>query len=233
MFRAVAAVELASRAVIPKNSFLHHAYALSETGMAAALQFGMDSFSFETAPETVARQKIDTMTFPFHEDGLDFWAATRSFVSNYLDLHYTTARPSKATPHWSSVQLEGRHRSVNSVDDAMQNHLGGIAEYISDPGFTPPSWVEGALAARPRNAIRVSIIMASTGHPFWKTSLCHARRRCQETLPPLHRRPQNPWSEDRQAQQRTPASVSVVQPPANGCFRYDLIRQNDSNTRQS
>lgn len=43
------------------------------------------------------------------------------------------------------------------------NHLGSIAEYVSDPRFMPSAWVEGELAARPSHAINLALIMTVTG----------------------------------------------------------------------
>ncbi|KAF0711639.1 Aste57867_5162 [Aphanomyces stellatus] len=118
---------------------------------------------------------------PFHNDGLDFWDTTRSFVSNYVDLYYecdeAVTHDASLVQFWVYLDAKFPNRlpqlTLDNLKDAiaqsilwmtaMHNHLGGIAEYMSDPAFAPSAWVEGELAARPGNAIRVAIIMAATG----------------------------------------------------------------------
>ncbi|KAF0719665.1 Aste57867_879 [Aphanomyces stellatus] len=179
-FRAVEVVVVATRALFATNGFLHRGHALSETGMQDVWSYGLKQFHFETFPETVRRQRIDTVSLPFHTDGLDFWDSTRSFVSDYVDLYYdcdeAVTRDASLAQFWraldSKFPKQLRPLTMETLKDTMaqfivwttgmHNHVGSIADYVRDPAFTPPAWIEGQLAAPPGYVIRAAIIMAAT-----------------------------------------------------------------------
>ncbi|OQR84828.1 hypothetical protein ACHHYP_12770 [Achlya hypogyna] len=181
-FRSVIINYNASYALFWPKGMLHRAYSLNEKGMQQTWDFGLANFKYETFPEHKARQNIDTLTLPYHEDGMDYWTIVRKFVSNYLDLYYkcdeSLTQDTAVQAFWSylkSTLPTGAVRPLNRENlkdfvahaiflvSSMHNHLGTIAEYVSDPAFCPSSWVEGELAGRPGTGVRLALIMTATG----------------------------------------------------------------------
>ncbi|OQR84833.1 hypothetical protein ACHHYP_12775 [Achlya hypogyna] len=180
-FRSIAINYGAGRALFWPKGMLQRAYALTDKGMKQTWDFGLSHFKYETFPEHIARQNIDTTTLPFHEDGMDYWTIVRTFVSNYVDLYYKAEADveNDADLHafWSYIgsmlPVPMRKLTLENLKDfvahfiflvsSMHNHLGTIAEYVSDPAFCPSSWVEGELAGRPGTAVRLALIMTATG----------------------------------------------------------------------
>ncbi|RHY31695.1 hypothetical protein DYB32_003251 [Aphanomyces invadans] len=181
VFRSVAINYSAGRALFWPNGMLQRAYALTTAGMKSTWEFGLSQFEYATFPDRIARQQIDTLTIPFHEDGLDYWNIMIKFVSSYVDLYYpddaSIQHDDDVVAFWSNLTavspapLPDLNKS-NLKDflaegfflvSSMHNHLGTIAEYVSDPAFCPSAWVEGELSARPGNAVRLALIMTATG----------------------------------------------------------------------
>ncbi|OQR84821.1 hypothetical protein ACHHYP_12781 [Achlya hypogyna] len=180
-FRSVAINYGAGRALFWPKGMLQRAYALSTLGMKQTWDYGLSHFKYETFPERRVRQNIDTVTLPFHEDGMDYWNIVRTFVSNYVDLYYKAdsaiANDEHVRKFWSflddKLPFDMRPLTLENLKDfvahgiflvsSMHNHLGTIAEYVSDPAFCPSAWVEGELAGRPGNAVRLALIMTATG----------------------------------------------------------------------
>ncbi|CAK4072558.1 unnamed protein product [Aphanomyces euteiches] len=46
---------------------------------------------------------------------------------------------------------------------AIHNHVGTLAEYVSDPAFVGSSWVEGEMASRPGDGVRYALLTSITG----------------------------------------------------------------------
>ncbi|KAF0696552.1 hypothetical protein As57867_012652, partial [Aphanomyces stellatus] len=180
-FRAVAINRAASRSLMWSKAYMHRALALTEKGLAQTWQYATDNFKFEPFPDMIARQNIDTFPLPFHEDGLDYWNLVRGFVGDYVNLYYTSdadvTSDTSVVAFYSflDAKMPGQLRplSRDTLKDtlaqaifwvtAMHNHMGNIAEYVSDPAFTPGAWVENELASRPGAAVRQAVIMALTG----------------------------------------------------------------------
>ncbi|KAF0713354.1 hypothetical protein As57867_004376, partial [Aphanomyces stellatus] len=180
-FRAVAINRAASRSLMWSKAYMHRALALTEAGLTQMWQYAADSFKFEPFPETVARQRVDTFPLPFHEDGSSYWTIVRGFVGDYVNLYYTSdtdvtsdasvvafyafldsKMPGQLHPLSRETLKDTLAQAIFWVT-AMHNHMGNIAEYVSDPAFTPGAWVEGELASRPGSAVRQAVIMALTG----------------------------------------------------------------------
>ncbi|OQR86005.1 hypothetical protein ACHHYP_11097 [Achlya hypogyna] len=179
-FRAAAINYEASNSLFAPKSVLHRAFAFSEKGMAQAWAAAQSMIRLETFPQHIARQGVDSLSLPFHEDGLAYWDIVHSFASDYLGLYF----PSDAAvtgdasvvafwkalaavtplPALSRTALVDATATAIFLVTAMHNHLGGIAEYASDPAFCPTAWVEGELAGRPGTSVRSAIIMAGTGY---------------------------------------------------------------------
>ncbi|KDO25280.1 hypothetical protein SPRG_09110 [Saprolegnia parasitica CBS 223.65] len=180
-FRSIAINYGAGRALFWPKGMLQRAYALTDKGMKQTWDIGLANFKYETFPEQIARQNIDTATLPFHEDGMDYWHICRSFVSNYVDLYFKSedALQSDTDVHafWTflstKLPVPMRTLTLENLKDfvahfiflvsSMHNHLGTIAEYVSDPAFCPSAWVEGELAGRPGTGVRLALIMTATG----------------------------------------------------------------------
>ncbi|KDO25284.1 hypothetical protein SPRG_09114 [Saprolegnia parasitica CBS 223.65] len=158
-FRSVAINYGAGRALFWPKGMLQRAYALTDKGMKQTWDFGLANFKYETFPEHKARQNIDTTTLPFHEDGMDYWQICRSFVSNYVDLYFK----SEDALQNDTDNLKDFVAHFIFLVSSMHNHLGTIAEYVSDPAFCPSAWVEGELAGRPGTGVRLALIMTATG----------------------------------------------------------------------
>ncbi|EQC28003.1 hypothetical protein SDRG_14275 [Saprolegnia diclina VS20] len=88
-FRSAAINYGAGRAFFWPQGMLQRAIALTTRGMKQAWDIGLGSFAYEPFPAMVARQQIDTMTLPLHEDGIDYWYIVSRFVSSYLALYYS------------------------------------------------------------------------------------------------------------------------------------------------
>ncbi|RHY81244.1 hypothetical protein DYB37_012326 [Aphanomyces astaci] len=180
-FRSVSINYGAGRALFWPNGMLQRAFALTTAGMKQTWEFGLTQFKYATFPETMAKQEIDTLTLPFHQDGLDYWHIVYKFVANYVDLYYPSdddvAMDVDVGKFWrylgelSPAPLPDLTKSHLKdflsqgifLVSSMHNHLGTIAEYVSDPAFCPSAWVEGELSARPGNAVRLALIMSATG----------------------------------------------------------------------
>ncbi|KAF0699130.1 Aste57867_10286 [Aphanomyces stellatus] len=180
-FRAVAINRAASRSLMWSKAYLHRSLALTEAGLAQMWRYATESFKFEPFPDTIARQGVDTLPLPFHQDGLDYWNIVRIFVNDYVNLYYTSdedvTRDASVVAFYAflDTKIPGQLRPLTSESlkdtlaqaifwvTAMHNHMGNIAEYVSDPAFTPAAWVEGELASRPGSAVRQAVIMALTG----------------------------------------------------------------------
>ncbi|OQR84819.1 hypothetical protein ACHHYP_12774 [Achlya hypogyna] len=181
-FRSVAINYGAGRALFWPKGMLQRAYALTSNGMKQTWEYGLSHFKYETFPERRARQNIDTTTLPFHEDGMDYWNIVRTFVNDYLDLYFKTdanvGGDANVVQFWGFLRSKlpadaMRELTLENLKDfvahfiflvsSMHNHLGTIAEYVSDPAFCPSAWVEGELAGRPGTAVRLALIMTATG----------------------------------------------------------------------
>ncbi|KAF0703821.1 Aste57867_7499 [Aphanomyces stellatus] len=180
-FRSVVINYSASWALFWPNGMLQRGFALSEDGMKQTWAYGWTTFRFETFPEHKARQNIDTINMPFHQDGMAYWHVVRKFVGDYLDLYYSSDEAVAADvpiqAFWAffdaKLPITMRALTLDTLKDfvaqcivwvsGMHNHLGTLAEYVSDPAFCPSAWVEGELANRPGNAVRNALIMAATG----------------------------------------------------------------------
>ncbi|CAK4715067.1 unnamed protein product, partial [Aphanomyces euteiches] len=159
-FRTVVINYAAAWALFWPKGMLHRGFAFTETGMNQVWDYGLKTFQFETFPDHVARQQIDTVKLPFHEDGLDYWAVVHKFVSDYIDLYYSS------DAELTRDRLENLKNVIAQCIvwvSAMHNHLGTIAEYASDPAFVGSAWVEGEAWNRPDSAVRIAIIMSATG----------------------------------------------------------------------
>ncbi|EQC28007.1 hypothetical protein SDRG_14279 [Saprolegnia diclina VS20] len=182
-FRAVAINYEASKLLFAPKGILHRAHPYSEKGLKDTWAMALQSLKLEPFPVHMARQNIDTLKLPFHEDGMDFWTIVRGFTGEYLNLYYESdedvTRDASTQAFWAFLDKQLPTPlgalSLESLKDvvahgiflvtAMHNHLGGIAEYVSDPAFCPVSWVEGELAGRPGAAVRTALIMSGTGYP--------------------------------------------------------------------
>ncbi|KAH9181643.1 hypothetical protein AeNC1_016380, partial [Aphanomyces euteiches] len=179
-FRTVVINYAAAWALFWPKGMLHRGFAFTETGMNQVWDYGLKTFQFETFPDHVARQQIDTVKLPFHEDGLDYWAVVHKFVSDYIDLYYSSdaelTRDRSIQNFWAFLdKLPGSFPTLSLENlknviaqcivwvSAMHNHLGTIAEYASDPAFVGSAWVEGEAWNRPDSAVRIAIIMSATG----------------------------------------------------------------------
>ncbi|KAF0696554.1 Aste57867_12702 [Aphanomyces stellatus] len=180
-FRTIAINHAAARSLMWTKGYLHRALALSEKGLAQTWQYAIDNFKYETFPQQVARRNIDTKTIPFDQDGLSFWTVTRAFVSQYVDVYYASdaavTGDAPVVAFWAYLNSKLHNQlqplSKAALKDtiaqailsvtAMHNHMGSVAEYVSDPSFMPGAWVEGELASRPGPAVRQAVIMAMTG----------------------------------------------------------------------
>ncbi|EQC28008.1 hypothetical protein SDRG_14280 [Saprolegnia diclina VS20] len=193
-FRSVIINYNASYALFWPKGMLHRAFSLSVEGMQQTWELGLANFKYETFPEHKARQNIDTTTLPYHEDGMDFWLIVRGFVGSYIDLYYpcdeSLTQDTAVQAFWSYLKTtlppnSIRPLSKDNIKDfvahaiflvsSMHNHLGTIAEYVSDPAFCPSAWVEGELAGRPGPCVRGALIMAATGfvQPSIKEDFSH------------------------------------------------------------
>ncbi|ETV93292.1 hypothetical protein H310_12720 [Aphanomyces invadans] len=180
-FRTVSINFSAGRALFWPNGMLQRAYALTNSGMKQTWEYGLSHFVYAPFPDRVKAQQIDTFTLPFHQDGLDYWAIVFSFVSKYIDLYfaddaaiagdtdvvnfwtYVTSVSPVPLPPVSKASLKDFIAQGIFLVSSMHNHLGTIAEYVSDPAFCPSAWVEGDHAAPPGNAVRLALIMTATG----------------------------------------------------------------------
>ncbi|OQR84811.1 hypothetical protein ACHHYP_12772 [Achlya hypogyna] len=181
-FRAVAINYEASNVLFAPKGLLQRAFPLTEKGMAQTWVTALKDLKLETFPQHIARQQVDTMTLPFHHDGTDYWNIVRRFTSNYLDLYYKddTAVTSDASlqSFWRTLSAQlpmplpplglAVLKDTTAIGiflvTAMHNHLGGIAEYVSDPAFCPTAWVEGEIAGRPGSCVCAAVLMAGTGY---------------------------------------------------------------------
>ncbi|KAG9401109.1 hypothetical protein AC1031_009867 [Aphanomyces cochlioides] len=156
------------------------AYAYTENGMHQLWDCGRQQFQFHTFPELVARQQINTIKMPFHEDGLDYWSIVHKFVSSYIDLYYKSDTEILADRSiqnfWAFLDtLPGPFPPLNLTNlknviaqcifwvTAIHNHVGTLAEHASDPAFVGSSWVEGEMASRPGDGVRYALLMSITG----------------------------------------------------------------------
>ncbi|KAF0693853.1 Aste57867_15221 [Aphanomyces stellatus] len=183
-FRSVVVNHEAAWSLFYPQGLLHRASALTEKGMQQTWDYGLANFKFETLPEHLARQQIDTVAMPFEQDGLAFFSLVRRFVSDYVDLYY--ASDADVTGDASLVQFWAalvktlpcglpRPLTLDSVKDivtqgivwvtAIHNHVGSVGEYKTDPAFCTYAWVEGELCARPKTAAICGILAASTNVP--------------------------------------------------------------------
>ncbi|KDO17323.1 hypothetical protein SPRG_17186, partial [Saprolegnia parasitica CBS 223.65] len=83
-FRAVAINYEASRLLFAPKGILHRAHSYSEKGLKDTWAMALQSLKLEPFPVRVARQNIDTLKLPFHEDGMDFWKIVCVFTGEYL-----------------------------------------------------------------------------------------------------------------------------------------------------
>ncbi|EQC28009.1 hypothetical protein SDRG_14281 [Saprolegnia diclina VS20] len=180
-FRSVAINFGAGRSLFWPKGMLQRAYALTDKGMKQTWEYGLANFKYETFPERKARQSIDTVTLPFHEDGIEYWQICRTFANDYVDLYYksedATSADADLKRFWTfldeKLPFTMRPLNLENLKDflahgiflvsSMHNHLGTIAEYVSDPAFCPSAWVEGELAGRPGTGVRLALIMTATG----------------------------------------------------------------------
>ncbi|CAK4072557.1 unnamed protein product [Aphanomyces euteiches] len=179
-FRSVVINYAAAWALFWPKGMLHRGFALTEDGMNQVWDYGLKQFQFRTFPELVAHQNIDTLKIPFHEDGMDYWTVVHQFVSDYIDLYYSSDAEVTADASiqnfWDFLdKLPGSFPTLSLANlkdvlaqsivwvSAMHNHLGTLAEYVSDPAFCGSAWVEGEAANRPGSAVRNALIMAATG----------------------------------------------------------------------
>ncbi|KAF0694309.1 Aste57867_14805 [Aphanomyces stellatus] len=180
-FRSVSINYGAGRSLFWPNGMLQRAYALSTAGMKQVWDYGLSHFEFLPFPARIAKQQIDTLELSFHKDGLDYWNVVFNFVSDYVNLYfvddaavtgdndvvnfwnYVTKVSPAPLPSLSKQSLKDFIAEGIFLVSSMHNHLGTIAEYVSDPAFCPSAWVEGELAARPGNAVRLALIMTATG----------------------------------------------------------------------
>ncbi|EQC29798.1 hypothetical protein SDRG_12344 [Saprolegnia diclina VS20] len=180
-FRSAAINYGAGRALFWPQGMLQRAIALTTRGMKQTWDIGLGSFAYEPFPAMVARQQIDTMTLPLHEDGIDYWYIVSRFVSSYLALYYSAdvevTSDASVVAFWTvldaalpfalpALSLTSLHEFVTYfifMVSSMHNHVGAIAEYVSDPAFCPAAWVEGELAGRPGTSVRLALIMIITG----------------------------------------------------------------------
>ncbi|OQS07110.1 hypothetical protein THRCLA_00867 [Thraustotheca clavata] len=180
-FRSVIVNFAASWGLIWPRAMLQRAFAVSEKGIDTLWKTGLASFKYEPFPEHMERQKVDTISMPFHEDGLDYWYICHTFVSDYLNLYYANdealTQDTAVRAFWNFLNEKlptgVRPLSLANLKDfithaivlvsAMHNHLGTLAEYVPDPAFCPSSWVEGEMAGRPGTSVRAALLMAATG----------------------------------------------------------------------
>ncbi|RHY31434.1 hypothetical protein DYB32_003502 [Aphanomyces invadans] len=179
-FRSVVINYAAAWALFWPKGMLHRGFALTENGMKQTWDYGLGKFNFTTFPQQMARQDIDTVKLPYHEDGLDYWNVVRDFVGAYVDLYYGGDAAVKNDPSvvqfWDYLdKLPGDFPplTLDNLKDVlaqcivwvtgMHNHLGTLAEYVSDPAFCGSAWVEGEAANRPGSAVRIALIMSATG----------------------------------------------------------------------
>ncbi|RHY84306.1 hypothetical protein DYB31_008191 [Aphanomyces astaci] len=179
-FRSVVINYAAAWALFWPKGMLHRGFALTEQGMKQTWDYGIARFNFTTFPQQMASQGVDSVKLPYHEDGLDYWNVLRTFVSNYVDLYYTgddAVQQDQSVIHfWDYLdKLPGYFPplSLDNLKDVlaqcimwvtgMHNHLGTLAEYVSDPAFCGSAWVEGEAANRPGSAVRIALIMSATG----------------------------------------------------------------------
>ena len=126
---------------------------------------------------------IDTLTLPFKEDGDDYYAALRTFVHEYLSIHFdyasngcasdtavgawygrvNTLMPQHDLPTTLTCEvLEEVLSTFMFYVSAMHNHVGTIAAEVEDPCFAPWAWREGELCGPPRTSFTQAIVMTST-----------------------------------------------------------------------
>lgn len=173
------------------GGFLHRAFALSEEGMAQTWKFGWEQvFRYEPFPEMVKRMKIDTMTIPLEEDGVELWAIFHEFVEEYVYLYYPEEHvlcadaevrafvdeTRRLMPPRAQMANFNRATLVEFLTysffmvSAGHNFLGTIAEYVADPDFCPTVWLEDQPEGQqpsglPLYAVRAGLIMTATGFP--------------------------------------------------------------------
>ncbi|KAH9098988.1 hypothetical protein LEN26_016482 [Aphanomyces euteiches] len=179
-FRSVVTNYTAAWALFWPKGVLQRAFAFTERGMNQVWEYGLKQFQFRTFLESVARQQIDTVKIPFHEDGLDYWAIAHKFVSDYVDLYYASdaelTSDASMQKFWAFLDtLPGTFPTLSLANlknvlaqcivwvSAMHNHLGTLAEYVSDPAFCGSAWVEGEAWNRPGNGVRLALLMSATG----------------------------------------------------------------------
>ncbi|OQS03667.1 hypothetical protein THRCLA_04011, partial [Thraustotheca clavata] len=193
-FRSVAINYGASYGLFMPRGFLQRSCALSDKGMQQTWEIGQANFRFEPFPELKARQNIDTITLPFHEDGMDYWNMVRNFVSDYIDLYFKSEEElnedADIKDFWAYLKITLpnnmiRDLSLDNLKDlvahaifhvsAIHNQVGTIAEYTSDPAFCPTAWVEGELAGRPGTSVRQGLLLSLAGsaQPSIKEDFSH------------------------------------------------------------
>ncbi|KAF0719666.1 Aste57867_880 [Aphanomyces stellatus] len=178
-FRSVAVNRIGAELLFWAKGLMDRAFAFTQSGWKQLWQLGTHHIRFEPFPDAVARQNIDTTTLPFHEDGLAFWTIARTYASDYLDVYFGSdddvINDASIVAFWGALTtaMPMKPLALESLKDvvaqtivwvtAFHNHFGHVAEYVSDPAFTPVAWVEGELSARPGVAVRTAIIMVATG----------------------------------------------------------------------
>lgn len=193
-FRTEAINYQASFALLNEKGLLHRATPLTTSGLKALFAYAQTEAAgatWATIPQRKAAKGIDSsMVLPLDEDGLDFYAAVKDYVSKYLHLYYdyeadtTSTAPDACTRDADLVNWHARVNSISpnkdlpkditcgSMEDILStfmyyvsaghNHVGTIGAEIEDPCFMPWSWREGELCGTPRTAYTQSVTMALT-----------------------------------------------------------------------
>ncbi|OQS07119.1 hypothetical protein THRCLA_00866, partial [Thraustotheca clavata] len=183
-FRSVAINYSAASVLFWPKGMVDRAFAFTHESLENVWAYGLKHFSYEPFPEFVANQKIDTVELPFHQDGMDYWTICHAFVSKYVDLYFSSEeqliRDAAVASFWQFLveKVPVPKFPTLSLDNlknflahgiflvsAIHNHVGSIAEYVSDPAFCPSAWVKGELAGRPPTCVRAALIMAAAGLP--------------------------------------------------------------------
>ena len=173
-FRIAVLNTQAAASLYQPKGLLQRGTALTLNGMKTTWDYCQQALKLETFPEMIKRQNIDTVTLPFHEDGLDYYNIVHKFVSDYVDLYYKSDSDLDAGVHsfWKSWSdnLPGHLRPLNLdglkdvvaqtivIASGHHNQVGTLGEYITDPTFAPFSWVEGELSATPFNALMMPLV---------------------------------------------------------------------------
>lgn len=184
-FRTEAINHQASFALIPEGQLVHRGSGLTADGIAAVFAHAKASDKATTYAALRARHTspdVDTITLPWKQDGDDYYSAVRTFVGEYLRVHYdyaagacaadgavvawydrvNTLMPRHDLPSLTCESLEEVISTFIFYVSAMHNHVGTIAAEVEDPCFAPWAWREGELCGAPRTFFAQAVTMTST-----------------------------------------------------------------------